>query len=184
MDGVVGVYMAIGGTGVCFIPPDWKGRMPATKFIEINRESLAYGKKDALSLLDIRRKLKIADSIVKFISNCDVDNIGSVATELVSYVQEGASYIVDNAELAGIVKSQVLLQCRRPVVPLSAMSARSFLVGDLKRSDQRLQVESFVKDKNMKFETWAELRAFVVAYYWYCNINNKGNMFLPQKELF
>ena len=186
MSAVVGVKLSTNNVSVCLIPDgwDWKSGTLKKASIDYGREDSAYGRPEILARLEIHRCLKASDMVVQFVKGCA--GVRSIAVEGYPYSKDGVMpRMMSLIEVGGIVKSQVLLACRLPVVPAVASAARSFVIGGLSRGvDQKTQVDSFLKNRGFRFDSRDEMGAFVVACYQYCFVNDCSNRFLPQQSLF
>lgn len=171
--GVVGLDLSLEKTGMCFVPPDWNGSRESlrTYFFRTKRSEKTLGSARVAAALEMERQLKIADKVIQFVKSMMTYGDIDVAVENYAYSMHSAS-TTRLAELGGVIKSQVLLACKIPAVPISSGSARKFLTGGLKRGEkQKTQVEKFLRERNIRFDTNDEMDAFAVAYYWYGIVN-------------
>jgi len=190
MHGVVGLDLSLKRTGMCYVPPNWEGDAASLRLesVETTRDKPAYGKPHILARIDTERYLKIADKVVRFVKE---GGTRDVAQENYAYspVQDKdgkpvqSSSVTKLAELGGTIKTQLLLACQAAVIPIAANTARAWLTGGLKRGKPKEQVDRFLQSRGLRFENWDEMDAFVVAYYWYGQVNNVRSRFLPQAEL-
>jgi|GEM_PF-2532542 len=190
MEGVVGLDLSLSRTGMCYIPAHWDGDMGALvcASVETQREDAAYGKKHILSRLETERYLRIAERVVKFVKRSGVKH---AARESYAYspVKDRRGNPVQSAsmtslaELGGVIRSQLLLACAIPVVPVAPNTARKFVTGGLKKGKQKEQVDRFLQAKGLRFNNWDEMDAFVIAYCHYGAVNDVRSRFLPQTEL-
>lgn len=190
MRGAVGLDLSLARSGMCYVPPNWEGDMASLRVdsIETKRVKPAYGKPDLLARIDTERYLRIAESIVKFVKDSGAND---VAKENYAYSpvknKKGqpvqSSSTTKLAELGGVIKSQLLLAARVSVVSVAVNTARSWVVGGMKRGKQKEQVDRFLQSRGLRFKNWDEMDAFVIAYYWYGQVNDVRSRFLPQKEL-
>jgi len=190
MRGVVGLDLSLRRTGMCYIPPDWDGSRLGlvTTSIPTEREKAAYGKPHILARIESERQLMIADQVIRFVNKTKARDV-CVENYAFSTVKDKqgrpvqSSSITKLGELGGCVKTQVLLACKIPVVPIAGNTARKFLTGGLKKGGQKKQVERFLKQHDIWFDNDDEMDGFVVGYCWYGKINNICSRFLPQVEL-
>ena len=180
-ESVIGLDLSIRNTGVCCVPAGWDhtmGSLFLTSF-GAERDGAALGNPHTLAKLEIERYLKISKGVVDFVKKHDVKH---VAVERYAFSVKGSSSVTKLAELGGIVKSQLLLSCRVPGVPVSVGTARKHLTGGIKKGRPKEQVERFLKEVGLRFDNMDEMDAFVIAYYWYCQVNEIKNPFLRQQE--
>jgi hypothetical protein len=190
MHGVVGLDLSLSNTGMCFVPPDWEGDVGSlvVASFKTTREKMAYGKPHVLARIDTERYLQIADKVIRFVKECGVRDVAvegyaysPVRTKKGQPVQ--SSSMTKLAELGGVVKSQLLLSCQSPAVPVASNTARKFVTGGLKRGKQKQQIEQFLRERGIVFDNWDIMDAFVVAYCWYGQINDIRSRYLPQCDL-
>jgi hypothetical protein len=189
MPAVIGLDTAKSCTGVTLVPDGWDGSRNdlVTKAIRTQREQPAFGSKAVLAKLELERYHKIAEQIVGFIQEHDVEY---VVMEEYAFSKGGvSSSFTGLVELGGIVRSQVLLACGIAVPLVKASSARSKVSGGLKRKGPKgegakLQMKEILRKRGIMFSTLDEMDAFVVAYHSQCELEKKSSIFLPQQDLF
>jgi Holliday junction resolvasome RuvABC endonuclease subunit len=155
--------------------------------IETRRKDAAYGKAHLLSRLETERYLEIANKVVGFVKRMDVHDVARENYRFSPMKDKQGKPIqsrstTDLAELGGIVRSQLLLACGIPVVPIAPNTARKFVTGGLKKGKQKEQVSDFLRQRGLRFSNWDEMDAFVIAYCFYGQVNDVRSRFLPQPE--
>ena len=187
--GVVGLDLSLARTGMCFVPDKWDGRIKTLQFLSVStKRDKAFGSPELLAKMEIQRCLEIAGKTIKFIKKTEAT---AIAKENYAFSpvkdkfgnSKQSSSVTKLAELGGVVLSQVLLSCRLPMVSVPVNSARKWLTGGIKRGDQKGQIERFLKKRGLVFENYDEMDAFVVAYYWYGELNKIRSRFLAQSEI-
>jgi Holliday junction resolvasome RuvABC endonuclease subunit len=177
MEGVVGLDLSLSNSGMCYIPPNWNGRLDelAYKAFGTVKSVGTHGSEAALAVDESRRRLAIANKVVGFIRQAGVNH---VAVEGYAFSRKNSASVTRLSELGGSVKDQVALGCRLPCIPVPSSSARKTVVGKLKRGKPKEQVEALLKIHGIHFPSDDIMDAFVVGYAHYCKINGVQSFYV------
>lgn len=183
---VLGIDLAPRHSGFCYIPPAWSGEMG-----ELLCREVSYG--IPLSL-DERTKIQVMLNAAKvglaMVSECSPHII---VVEDYAFSKHSSSTTMQ-AEIGGVVKSQIYLATNVTPEPIPSTRARSFMTGGLRGNRKgdaaagiralpaKKQVKAFLVNRGMAFETEDIMDAFVVAFYRYCDANGIPSMFAPIEE--
>ena len=185
---VLGLDLATRHSGLCFIPHDWDGT-----FASLLTLSVEYDLPGAMDeLTKISRIVATANEILRFI---DVNEPEEIALENYAFSARSSS-VTMQAEIGGIVKSQIYLALDRVPTVIPPASARKTLTGGLrgKRKEDRAngvkpleakkQVKVFLENRGFPFDNEDVMDAFVVAYHQYVRFNGVSPeiAFLPLEE--
>jgi len=183
---VLGMDLATRESGFCFIPAGWDGDFGALKF-----DGVGY---DLLGKIPERSKLhammNAAKVAIRMIRQYEPDVL---AVEDYAFSRQSSSTTMQ-AEIGGVVKSQILLGLDLVPGKVASTGARKFLTGGLrgkrkgdveagiKALPSKQQVKNFLNNRGMVFDTDDQMDAFVVAYYTYCVVNEIQCRFTPIEE--
>jgi len=187
MISVLGADLAQRHSGFCFIPGGWDGRFESlvTDFCEYG----AKGRIEDSTAIEIM--LTAARTAVNLARRTKPDEI---VVEEYAYRAKGNA-VHRQAEIGGVVRSQLRLAVgiAAGLVPMG--TARSFLIGGslrgkrkadkkngVKPLEKKDQILAFLANRGFSFPTDDVSDAFVVGYYHYCQRNGLDCMFDPILE--
>jgi len=183
---VLGMDLAARHSGLCYIPKEWDGTQGGLICREIGYN--LKGKLDERTKIQIM--LNVAKTALAMVHEFKPDR---VVVEDYAFSRQSSSTTMQ-AEIGGVVRSQIYLSTNITVEPLSVTGARKFLTGGLrgKRSADasrgirclgaKEQVKKFLANRGIVFDTEDIMDAFVVAYYRYCKLNGILCSFRPIAE--
>lgn len=183
MEGVVGLDLSLSNSGMCFIPPDWNGRLDELVYqaFGTKKGEGTRGNEAALAVDESRRRLAIANKVVGFVRQTGARHVaveGYAFSFASKNKNQGSASITRLAELGGSVKDQIALGCRLPCIPIPSSSARKSVIGKLKRGKVKEQVEEFLRIQGIYFPSNDIMDAFVVGYAHYCKVNGVQSLYL------
>lgn len=184
---VLGIDLAPRHSGFCYIPADWDG-LQGSLITDSCQYSLK-GKIEPETAIEIM--LTAARTAVHLARMCKPVDI---VVEEYAYHAKGSA-VTGQAEIGGVVRSQLRLAVGIAPRLIPMGTARAFVVGGSLRGKRKTdtrdgvkvlekkdQVLSFLHNRGLVFDTDDIADAFVVGYYHYCRLNKLDSMFSPIRE--
>jgi Holliday junction resolvasome RuvABC endonuclease subunit len=177
---VLGLDLATRHTGICLIPRGWYGDEHALRTSLV--EYQFPGK--LTELVKIQRMNAVAGEILRFVGTYEPDFI---VVEDYAYSRHSQSTTMQ-AEIGGIIKSQVLMATGDVPEPLSSGTIRKTLTGGLmgnrnvdkaagmKVLPQKEQVQVFLENRGFTFDNGDIMDAFATGYHRY-SVEHPGTPF-------
>jgi hypothetical protein len=181
MNGMLGLELSLSSTVACWIPPEWNGLVESLGLFEKESERRpAYGNAAKLAQFEVERCLSIAEWIVKVAKDVGAKRV--CVREYGKWFKQMPPHFDKKVELGGIVKSQIYMALGLPVVSIVSSSARKWLLGRMKRGNQKEQVKAFLLDR-MFYLDGNQIDAFVTTNYCYDRMNGLHCRFSAQGVL-
>lgn len=187
MTSVLGIDLAQRHSGFCYIPDDWDGCMES--LVTDDCQYTLKGNIESETAIEIM--LTTARLAVGMARRCNPDDI---VVEEYAYHAKGNA-VTRQAEIGGVVRSQLRLAVGTVARLISMGTARAFLISGsirgkrkadkgsgIKALEKKDQVLTFLRNRGFVFTTDDVADAFVVGYYHYCKRNHLECQFAPIEE--